>query len=97
MDDLWNGKPSHRDESYAEPNTNAALTIVRHFDSAAVVKGMVGATPKTIFVLDYALLERLVYLLATGFDVFGDMNHQLLTRIYIYIYIYIYGIFAQGG
>lgn len=71
ISDLWNGNP------------NSALTVVRHEDSAAVVKGLVGATPKTAFVLDYSIFERFYYDLVAGFDVFGDVSHQVHTRLYM--------------
>ncbi|MDP5214634.1 fatty acid cis/trans isomerase [Pseudoalteromonas tunicata] len=64
-------------------NTNAALTIFRHFDSATVTKGLVGQPPKTAWVLDYALFERIHYLLVAGFDVYGNVGHQLNTRLYM--------------
>ncbi|WP_115719265.1 fatty acid cis/trans isomerase [Gallaecimonas mangrovi] len=64
-------------------NQNATLTIFRHFDSATVVKGLVGKPPKTAWVIDYALLERIHYLLVAGFDVYGNYGHQLLTRLYM--------------
>lgn len=64
-------------------NTNASLTVFRHFDNATVVKGMVGAAPKTAWVIDYALLERIHYLLVAGFDVYGNYGHQLMTRLYM--------------
>ena len=64
-------------------NTNAALTVYRHFDSSTVLKGLLGATPKTAWVIDYPLLERIHYLLVAGFDVFGNVGHQLLTRLYM--------------
>jgi hypothetical protein len=64
-------------------NPNAALTVFRHFDSASVVQGLVGDPPKTAWVIDYALLERIHYLLVAGFDVYGNMGHQLLTRLYM--------------
>ena len=66
-----------------ETNPNAALTIFRHFDSASVVQGMVGTPPKTAWILDYALLERIHYLLVAGFDVYGNFGHQLITRMYM--------------
>ena len=62
---------------------NALLTIFRHFDSASVVKGFVGDTPKTGWVIDYPLLERIHYLLVAGFNVFGNAGHQLETRLYM--------------
>ncbi|MEZ8881376.1 fatty acid cis/trans isomerase [Vibrio lentus] len=64
-------------------NANAALTIFRHFDSASVVQGLVGSQPKTAWILDYALLERIHYLLVAGFDVYGNFGHQLMTRMFM--------------
>jgi hypothetical protein len=43
----------------------------------------VGDLPKTLFVLDYPLLERLVYNLVVNYDVFGNVGHQALTRLYM--------------
>jgi hypothetical protein len=74
LDLIWNGD-GHND--------NAALTVFRHDDSASVVKGFVGQTPKTAWVIDYSLLERIHYLLVAGFDVFGNVAHQLETRLYM--------------
>lgn len=64
-------------------NTNASLTVFRHFDNATVVKGMTGEPTKTAWVIDYALLERIHYLLVAGFDVYGNYGHQLMTRLYM--------------
>ncbi len=64
-------------------NSNAALTVFRHFDSASVIKGLVGQKPQTVLVIDYPLLERMHYLLVAGFDVFGNIGHQLNTRLYM--------------
>lgn len=64
-------------------NDNAALTIFRHFDSSTVLKGLVGQEPKTAWVIDYPLLERIHYLLVAEFDVFGNVGHQLNTRLYM--------------
>lgn len=64
-------------------NTNASLTVFRHFDNATVVKGLIGEPPKTAWVIDYALLERIHYLLVAGFDVYGNYGHQLMTRLYM--------------
>ncbi|CAG0945384.1 hypothetical protein GPROT2_03184 [Gammaproteobacteria bacterium] len=71
---IWDGAGS---------NPNAALTIFRHTDSAFVMNGLVGDYPKTAWVIDYPLLERIHYLLVAGFDVYGNVGHQLLTRIYM--------------
>ena len=81
LDMIWNG---HGLSSQAdEPNNNAALTIFRHFDNATVVKGLQGPKPKTAWVISYSLLERIHYLLVAGFDVFGNVGHQLNTRLYM--------------
>jgi hypothetical protein len=71
---LWDGDGT---------NANAALTVFRHFDSATVVKGFVGRAPKTAWVVGYPLLERIHYLLVAGFDVFGNVSHQLTSRLYM--------------
>jgi hypothetical protein len=71
---IWNGD-GHND--------NALLTVFRHFDSASVVKGFVGKIPKTGWVIDFPLLERIYYLLVAGFNVFGNAGHQLETRLYM--------------
>lgn len=74
VDAIWDGDGE---------NDNAALTVFRHDDHGSVVKGFVGAEPSTGFVLDYAVLERISYLLVSGFDVFGGIGHQLQTRLYM--------------
>ena len=59
------------------------LTVFRHFDSASVHKGALGNLPKTLWVLDYPLLERIYYALVAGFDVYGTAGHQLAIRLYM--------------
>jgi hypothetical protein len=59
------------------------LTVYRHFDSASVHKGVLGNLPKTIWVVDYPLLERVYYALVAGFDVYGTAGHQLALRLYM--------------
>lgn len=59
------------------------LTVYRHFDSASVHRGVLGNLPKTIWVLDYPLLERIYYALVAGFDVYGTAGHQLALRLYM--------------
>lgn len=71
---LWDG--------YGE-NDNASLTVFRHFDAASVVKGLVGDAPQTAWVLSYPLFERIHYLLVAGYDVYGNLGHQLNSRIYM--------------
>lgn len=74
LNDIWDG--------YGE-NDNAVLTIIRHNDNARVVKGAFGDLSRTAFVLDYSLLERMVYNLVVNFDVYGNVGHQFLTRVYM--------------
>ena len=64
-------------------NPNAALTIFRHSNSASVVQGLVGDQPKTAWVIGYPLFERIYYLLVAGYDVYGNLGHQLLSRLYM--------------
>ena len=59
------------------------LTVYRHFDSASVHKGIVGNLPRTMWVVDYPLLERIYYALVAGFDVYGTAGHQLALRLYM--------------
>ena len=59
------------------------LTIYRHFESASVHKGVLGDLPKTMWVIDYPLLERIYYALVAGFDVYGTAGHQLAIRLYM--------------
>ncbi|HKK22693.1 MAG TPA: fatty acid cis/trans isomerase, partial [Pseudohaliea sp.] len=75
LDLVWDGGP--------ERNANAALTVFRHFDSATVAKGFLGQAPKTMWLIDYSLLERIHYLLVAGFDVYGAVGHQLESRLYM--------------
>jgi hypothetical protein len=74
LEDIWDGEGR---------NANALLTVFRHFDTAVVMKGATGDLPKTGFILDYALFERLVYNLVVNYDVFGNVGHQALTRLYM--------------
>ena len=74
LTDLWDG--GGRDRS-------AILTVYRHFDSASVVLGALGAVPKTAWVMDYPIFERIYYDLVGGFDVFGNVIHQVSTRQYM--------------
>lgn len=73
LNDIWDGDGS---------NPSAALTVFRNFDNAMVTEGFVGATSKTIWVIDYPLLERIYYLLVVNFDVFGSVASQAETRLY---------------
>jgi hypothetical protein len=74
LDWIWDGDGANR---------NAQLTVFRHFDSAAVVYGFVGPWPKTAWVMDYPIFERIYYDLVAGFDVFGNVTHQVSTRLYM--------------
>jgi len=59
------------------------LTVYRHFDSASVHKGALGDLPRTLWVIDYPLFERIYYSLVAGFDVFGNLGHQTNIRRYM--------------
>lgn len=71
---LWTGNKS---------NSNSAITVMRHFDSAHVMKGLQGRTPKTVWVLDYHVFESIYYNLTSGYNVFGPMLHQLNSRLFM--------------
>jgi hypothetical protein len=73
IDALWNGGG----------DVAAAFTVFRHEDSASVVDGLVGDQPKTAWVMDYPLFERMHYQLVAGFDIHGDASHQRLARLYL--------------
>lgn len=64
-------------------NGSSVLTIYRHFDSASLHKGALGNIPKTLWVIDYPLLERIYYSLVAGFDIFGNIPHQVMVRQYM--------------
>ncbi|MDD2734185.1 MAG: fatty acid cis/trans isomerase [Desulfuromonadaceae bacterium] len=74
IDSIWAG---------SRPGDEPLLTIYRHFDSASVHKGALGNLPKTLWVLDYPLLERIYYALVAGFDIYGTAGHQLAVRLYM--------------
>ena len=74
LDFIWDGYGT---------NPNAALTVFRHSDNATVEQGMLGGPTKTAWVIDYSLLERIHYLLVAGYDVYGNVGHQLNTRLYM--------------
>ena len=74
LDAIWRGE-----------NASSApiLTVYRHFDSASVHKGVLGNLPKTAWVIDYPLLERIYYALVAGFDIYGNVGHQVSVRRYM--------------
>lgn len=74
LDLVWDGD---------DVNNNAGLTVFRHFDSASVEKGLLGNSPKTSWLIDYSLLERIHYLLVAGYDVYSNLGQQLDTRLYM--------------
>ena len=56
---------------------------LHYLDNATVVKGFVGEEPKTLVLLGYPLLERIHYLLVAGYDIYGNIGHQLNSRLYM--------------
>lgn len=75
---IWKGN-KRGDRPFDQP----VLTVFRHFDSASVHRGALGKLPKTAWVIDYPILERIYYSLVAGFDVYGVAGHQLSTRRYM--------------
>ncbi len=73
LEAIWNSSDSNQN----------FLTVFRHFDSATVLRGLVGATPKTAWIIDYPTLERIYYDLVANYNVFGNVSHQTLTRLYM--------------
>ena len=74
LDWIWDGD---------RKNPNAQLTVFRNFDNATVVKGFMGEIPKTAWVMDYPIFERIYYDLVAGFDIYGNLSHQVATRLYM--------------
>lgn len=77
LDTIWKGN------KYGKKDNDAILTIYRHFNSSSVHKGALGDIPRTMWLIDYPLLERLYYSLVAGFDVYGNTQHKLLVRKYM--------------
>lgn len=74
LEDIWDGDGHSK---------NATLTVYRHFDSASVMQGFQGGYPKTIWVLDYPIFERIYYNLVAGFNVYGTIFHKSAARQYM--------------
>lgn len=74
VDSLWNGN---------KKDSNATITVYRHFDSASVLRGLRGGLPKTVWVLDYQVFESIYYNLSAGYNVFGPILHQLNSRLFM--------------
>jgi hypothetical protein len=74
IDAIWKGR---------RPQDSPVLTVYRHFDSASVHKGVLGDLPRTAWVIDYSQFERIYYALVAGFDVFGNLSHQVNVRRYM--------------
>ena len=71
---IWKGE---------KPTDTPLLTVYRHFDSASVHKGVLGELPRTMWLIDYPLFERIYYALVAGFDVYGTLGHQLAIRLHM--------------
>jgi hypothetical protein len=74
LEDLWRGR---------RPEDAPLLTVYRHFDSASVHRGALGNLPRTLWVIDYPQFERIYYALVAGFDVYGNVAHQVNVRRYM--------------
>lgn len=73
-DGIWRGEKA---------TDSPMLTIYRHFNNASVHKGALGSLPRTMWVIDFAQLERIYYNLVAGYDVFGNVAHQANVRRYM--------------
>jgi len=74
LDAVWKGERAE---------DSPLLTVYRHFDSATVHHGVLGDLPRTLWAIDYPQLERIYYALVAGFDVFGNISHQVNVRRYM--------------
>ncbi len=74
LDSIWRGRRAE---------DGPLLTVYRHFDSATVHRGPVGSLPRTLWLIDYPQLERIYYALVAGFDVYGNVSHQVNVRRYM--------------
>ncbi|MDF1883143.1 fatty acid cis/trans isomerase [Sulfurimonas sp. SAG-AH-194-C21] len=74
LDSIWKGNSSL---------DTPLLTIYRHFDSASVHKGVLGEEPRTMWVMDFAQLEKIYYTLVAGFNIYGNISHQTRIRRYM--------------
>lgn len=74
INSIWRGESA---------SSTPFLTVYRHFDSASVYKGALGGLPRTAWVIDYPLFERIYYALVAGFDVYGNVGHQVSIRRYM--------------
>ncbi|MGZ3774107.1 MAG: fatty acid cis/trans isomerase [Pseudobdellovibrionaceae bacterium] len=74
LNDIWDGDGN---------NPNAVLTIYRHEDSASVLKGAIGESPKTMWLLDYPILEDIYYNLVGMYDVFAPILHSVKSRLHM--------------
>lgn len=73
-DAIWDGDGT---------NPDARITVFRHFDNASAMTGFHGDIPETAWVIDFPIFERIYYDLVAGYDVFGRVEHQLSTRLYM--------------
>mgnify|MGYP001829222264 FL=1 len=74
LESIWRGRV---------PEDSPLLTIYRHFDSASLHRGPIGGLPRTLWLIDYSQLERIYYALVAGFDVYGNLSHQVNVRRYM--------------
>jgi hypothetical protein len=74
LESVWRGRVQQ---------DNPLLTIYRHFDSASLHLGPIGGLPRTLWLIDYAQLERIYYSLVAGFDIYGNLAHQVNVRRYM--------------
>jgi hypothetical protein len=87
--DYYSARYRYREPAYeaiwrgTKASDTPLLTVFRHFDSGSVHKGALGNLPRTIWLMDYPLIERIYYSLVAGFNVYGTAMHQLTIRVYM--------------
>jgi len=57
------------------------LTVFRHAADVSVHKGGLGDLPKTMWVIDYPLLERICATMVTGYSAYGPAEQRLAARV----------------
>ncbi|MBB5349128.1 fatty acid cis/trans isomerase [Desulfoprunum benzoelyticum] len=57
------------------------LTVLRHAATASVHKGGLGDLPKTMWVLDYPLLERIYATMVAGYSPYGSAERRMAARV----------------
>lgn len=57
------------------------ITVFRHANKASVHKGTLGDLPKTVWVVDYPLFERICSTMVTGYSPYGGAERRVAARV----------------